>query len=145
VKVTIQVSAVAAVVLIATCSHTNARVHASDAFGLSLDRPVEVCWPRGERDYLQRLTCNKGDVSFRRLGAAGARNEPRTEEEERLAEDQMREGRHLAPGEVDFHVVDVYEVTCGTKTVEVYIDMYHCNQPQPSEAIPGFTLLPVRE
>jgi hypothetical protein len=84
-------------------------------------------------------------VSFRRLGAAGARNEPRTEAEERFAEDQMREGRHLAPGEVDFHIVDVYEVICGGKPVEVYLDMYHCSQPQPSEAIPGFTLLPVRE
>ena len=131
--------------LIVTCSHTNSHVQAANTFGLSRDRPVEVCWPRGEREYLQRLRCSKGDVTFRRGGAAGARNEPRTEAEERLAEDQMREGRRLAPDEVDFHVVDVYEVTCGAKTLEVYLDMYHCNQPQPSEAIQGFTLLSVRE
>jgi hypothetical protein len=47
-------------------------------------------------------------------------------------------GYPLQPGEVDYHVVDGYAVTCGTSKRLIYLDMYHCHQPPRTMRRPDF-------
>jgi hypothetical protein len=70
------------------------------------------------------------------------RTAPSNAQEERIAEGQALGGKPVAPGEADYHVVDLYAVRCGDTVVELYMDMYHCDQPAPAEAPPGFTIVP---
>jgi hypothetical protein len=55
----------------------------------------------------------------------------------------FREGP-LAAAESDYHVIDIYEVRCGADTTEIIMDMYHCHQAKPTDAPPGFTIVPPR-
>ena len=46
----------------------------------------------------------------------------------------------IKPGEPDVHVVDGYEVTCGSSKQMIYMDRYHCEQPPPTSPPPGFAI-----
>jgi hypothetical protein len=113
---------------------------ANPGFGESMTAAVEVCQPDGERAYLARLVCEDGKVArFNRLGSYGPRHALPAD---RSASEQIAVSMRdpLAPGDVDYHVVDGYEVSCATSRRIVYLDMYHCHQPTPQTAPPGFTL-----
>ena len=108
--------------------------------GRSKERAIEVCRPLGERDYLARLRCPDGRTpAFARHGNVGPRNAPKpgTSDQDRL--EQMNPNRQLRPGEIDSHIIDVYEVTCSDKVHEIFMDMYHCVGPQTSDPPSGFT------
>jgi hypothetical protein len=120
-------------------------VPAPSSYGTSAAHAVEVCKPAGERKYLQRLRCPDGSVpSFKRSGSGGSRTTPKNRAEEEKAVEQMFRDGSLAPTESDYHVVDIYDVKCGADTTEVIMDMYHCHQPEPTDAPPGFTIVPRR-
>ncbi len=100
---------------------------------------IEVCTPKGEIGYLSRLRCPNGRAPrFERGGSVGPRNEPQSEEDEQAMMEQL--GTEPKPGQKDFHIIDVYEVKCSTKTYAIHLDMYHCKSPEPMVAPPGFTL-----
>lgn len=112
--------------------------------GESKASAIEVCKPEGGQAYLSRLVCPTGESpTFKRAGNGGSRSE-RLESlppsEAKIALEKMLKYEALKPGEVDYHVVDRYEVVCGESKRIVLIDMYHCDQPAPSQAIPGFTI-----
>jgi hypothetical protein len=113
---------------------------ANPGYGESLAAAIEVCKPDGERAYLERLVCPGGEgATFDRAGGSGTRNElPR----DASLSEQIASSRRdpLAPGEVDYHVVDGYAVTCGASKRMIYLDMYHCHQPPPTQAPPGYAL-----
>jgi hypothetical protein len=113
------------------------------AYGTSAATAVEVCEPTGERMYLRRLRCPDGAApAFDRSGSAGSRTTPSSEKDQETALEQMFRDGPLKPGESDYHVIDIYEVRCGSRTTEIIMDMYHCSQSEPSEAPPGFTIVP---
>jgi hypothetical protein len=112
--------------------------------GESKQMPIEVCMPAGQRAYLSRLVCPGGDPpSYKRVGSFGNRNDvPKKlppNEEQALLERVMR-GAPLQAGEVDYHVVDGYELSCGETRRILFLDMYHCHQLPPTVAPHGFTL-----
>lgn len=108
--------------------------------GLSKATAVEVCEPQGEREYLSRLRCADGNPpAFERLGSVGSRNPTETPEAEELATEQVIRGRPVGPDEIDYHVIDLYEVVCAEGRYSVFLDMYHCDQPPPTVAPPGLT------
>ena len=77
--------------------------------------PVRCDMPRGERAYLQRLRDADGKPPrFHRVGSFGA-------------------GPYG-------NILDGYEVTAGTNTLMVFMDMYHPGFVE-TNAIPGFTIL----
>jgi hypothetical protein len=109
-------------------------------YGESKGAAIEVCHPDGERAYLARLVCPTGEpAEVDRLGTYGPRNELPTDQP--LSE-QVASARRdpLKPGETDYHVVDGYEVACGASKRLLYLDMYHCHQPPPTVAPPGYSL-----
>jgi hypothetical protein len=109
-------------------------------YGESQGTAIEVCHPDGERAYLARLVCPNGaPATFDRLGTYGPRNELPSD---KPLSEQVASARRdpLEPGEVDYHVVDGYEVACGTSKRLLYLDMYHCHQPAPTQAPPGYSL-----
>lgn len=114
-------------------------------YGLSAKHAIEVCEPEGQRLYLARLICpDSTHPTFERAGNVGMRNEPpahasEAQEEQWMAD--MFKPRELAPGEVDYHIVDRYEVACGKDRTELYLDMYHCAQARPAIAPQGFTII----
>jgi hypothetical protein len=113
---------------------------AASPIGRSKERAIEVCQPRGERDYLARLRCPDGrQPAFSRHGNVGSRNAAKPGTPDRDLLEQMDPTRQLRPGEIDSHIIDVYQVTCSDKVHELYMDMYHCVGPQTSEAPSGFT------
>lgn len=114
-------------------------------YGMTSATAVEVCQPRGEREYLQRLRCPDGTPpQFSRQGSGGSRTAPASPaDEKKMFEQMFREGP-LQPGEPDYHIVDFYEVRCGSRSTRIIMDMYHCHQPPPSAAPPGFTIEPQR-
>lgn len=112
-------------------------------FGRSKEEAINVCQPAGQRSYLMRLRCADGKPPrFGRRGNVGMRNEPKGDlsDEDRLR--QMDWSRPLGPGEVDYHVVDVYEVECTDTTHEIFMDMYHCADPRTKKTPSGFTTGP---
>lgn len=112
-------------------------------FGLSKEEAINVCQPGGERRYLARLRCADGQPpEFRRRGNVGQRNERQAGATEADLMRQMDMSRPLDPGEVDYHIVDLYEVVCSNKTYEIFMDMYHCADPPVTRAPRGFTVLP---
>ena len=128
-----------------SCTATRGSVAESgrgNGYGLTKQTAVEVCEPRGEREYLQRLRCGDGGAvpTFNRIGSVGSRNDIRTNEDERTAERQTLNDERVGPGEKDFHVVDGYEVACGNRTIEIFLDMYHCDRLAPDVAPPGFQI-----
>lgn len=109
-------------------------------YGESKDAAIEVCNPDGEREYLARLVCPAGEpAAVDRLGAYGPRNELPAD---KPLSEQIATARRdpLKPGETDYHVVDGYEVACGASKRLLYLDMYHCHQPPPTAAPPGYSL-----
>src|SRR5262245_16552810 len=110
-------------------------------YGETKGAAIEVGQPDGERAYLARLVCSSTGIppAFDRLGGYGPRNELPADQP--LSE-QIASARRdpLNPGETDYHVIDGYEVACGTAKRMLYFDMYHCHQPTPKEAPPGFSL-----
>jgi hypothetical protein len=84
--------------------------NARGEFGYVKSNPIPVFFPMGETDYLSRLRCSCGmPFDYRRVGSFG-------------------------PGP-DGHVVDGFELTCGTGNHEIvlYMDMYHSG---PSSLVP---------
>ncbi|MEP7010353.1 MAG: hypothetical protein ABJC13_08545 [Acidobacteriota bacterium] len=109
--------------------------------GLSRETAIEVCEPAGEKAYLARLCCPDGAVpTYERSGSVGLRNAVDTKSEEELARQQMLEERPIAPGEADYHVVDLYDVICSDKEYGIFLDMYHCGQPEPKAAPADFSI-----
>jgi len=112
-------------------------------YGTSLPSAVEVCKPEGERQYLQRLRCANGAApTFSRQGSGPSRTPAKSAEDARRAFESMYSDKPPVPGEPDYHVVDFYEVRCGDQVTQVVMDMYHCAQPAPAQAVTGFTLAP---
>lgn len=78
-------------------------------------RPIEVCGVAGQLQWLSQLTCpdgsatfgNPSDVHGSRVGSMGAGGRCTT-------------------------VIDLYRVRCGSQTLDVYMDMYHCT---PDESL----------
>jgi hypothetical protein len=109
-------------------------------YAFAKENPVEVCKPAGEREYLSRLSCESGNKpTFKRVRSVGSRNEfPKDlpDAKARTLLDRVLSGAKLEPGEVDYHVIDEYEVMCGDKKATLYMDMYHCHS-QPANAAPG--------
>ena len=109
-------------------------------YGESKGAAIEVCSLDGERAYLARLVCPTGEpAAFDRLGQYGPRNELPADQS--LSE-QIASARRdpLKPGEADYHVVDGYQIACGASKRLLYLDMYHCHQPPPTDAPPGYSL-----
>lgn len=76
--------------------------------------PVRCDMPLGEQRYLDRLHCADGSrPSYIRVGSFG-------------------------PGPYGT-ILDGYEVTCGTATSLVFMDMYHAGYVE-TQAIPGFQI-----
>jgi hypothetical protein len=92
-------------------------IAAAAAFPLgSLENPVRVGGPEGERAYIARLRCSDGSAprqgarSDRGVGAFGS-------------------------------VVAAYRLTCGSASADLVMDMYH-DEHVEDRAPPGFTILP---
>lgn len=102
---------------------------------------INVCDPRGQRDYLSRLRCPDGRAPrVERIGSVGPRNDPKTERENQLMMEQTLEMKKVEAGEKDFHVVDEYSAACTEVRHSIFLDMYHCGEPEPGAAPKGFTL-----
>ncbi len=109
--------------------------------GFTKSEAIEACGPKGERAYLDRLRCPEGrPARFEREGSVGFRNEVVTPEDEQAAQGQMMGAEPIKPGAKDFHMLDAYAIRCSGKTYKLYLDMYHCDAPEPKNAPPGFTL-----
>ena len=120
----------------------------SPPLGESKGAAIEVCTPNGQRAYLSRLICPSGEpVAFRRVGSFGPRVAlPRTasETERDAMYKTMSSYEALQPGEPDVHIVDGYELTCGTSKRLLYLDMYHCATAPREFAPAGYTLRPAK-
>ena len=143
---------------------------AGDRHGLEPGDPVEVCrFTVGERLFAA-LVCPTGErPSINRTGSVGPRTGiPKGMTTEAFvrrtypvkagetvlvhaaeAAVAMVEGmlrmRPLEPGEPDYHVLDAYELRCGTTVTTLYLDGYHCQSEPPLRAPAGFTLAPQPE
>ena len=135
--------AVVLAALTASCASTpDSSIPAPEnpGYGESRGAAIEVCKPDGERAYLARLVCPTGEAAtFDRAGTFGPRNDLPAD---LPLSEQIASARRdpLQPGEVDYHVVDGYEVSCGASKRLIYLDMYHCHQPPAGDAPPGFSL-----
>ena len=116
-----------------------------DKLGFTIKNAIEVCEPKGERQYLSRLVCQSGKYpGFHRLGSFDTRNpipEDMSEEEQERLFASIREKTSPSPGGPDYHVIDGYEVRCDGEKVTLYLDMYHCAQPAPAVAPSGFSII----
>jgi len=102
---------------------------------------IEVCLPSGQHSFLADLQCPDGKAPrYHRVGSVGSRN-PMPEEMD-FKPSLMDPTYRLKKGEVDYHVVDKYEVACSEKTHTLFFDMYHCGDPKPWKAPRGFTRPP---
>ena len=122
----------------------SAATPATTTLGASKATAVEVCMPRGQRDYLARLRCSNGEApSFDRAGSTGMRTplpEPLAgESKEAHAKRALLE---METGDKDYHIVDLYRVRCGAESHAVYMDMYHCKAAAPTGAPAGFSIVP---
>lgn len=141
-------SGLTSVCLLAGCAQTPPAVLAAPDAGPGDTKAtaIEVCMPGGERQYLATLVCAGGQrPTFERTGSVGERNPlPAGLSDKEMAAllDRGLRGAPLQPGEVDAHVIDAYEVSCGEVKRRVFLDMYHCPQPAASAAPAGFTLRP---
>jgi hypothetical protein len=110
-------------------------------FGVVKESAIEVCGPKGERAYLDRLACSDGGaVKYQRTGSVGFRNEPKSKQDEKAVQAQMMSAEPIKPGQKDFHMLDGYEVACGAVKTLLYLDMYHCPEPKDQGAPLGFSL-----
>jgi hypothetical protein len=116
--------------------------------GMSAATAIEVCRPAGERTYLERLICADGALPAigRRVNVGNRAPVPASEqrtmtpEEIKLRLDRLFEMKAPPPGEPDTHIVDRYELICGSTMHFVHLDMYHCDGPPPQVVPPGFKL-----
>lgn len=107
-------------------------------WGTTKKDAIEVCLPAGEQYFLRDLRCPGGErPTFERSGSVGPRNP--IPEGTPFDMKMMDPTHRLAPGEVDHHTIDRYEVSCPGKTHTLYLDMYHCGTPKPWKAPKGFT------
>ena len=122
-----------------------------EPLGATKASAIEVCNPSGQRAYLSRLRCKDGATpKFGRAGSYGHRNPPPPKPPARDGgEDDCGELCEtfgpVKPGGVDQHMVDGYDVVCPDKSTFLYLDMYHCEQPPPDDAPPGFTIVPAKK
>lgn len=124
----------------ATVPDTQAPSDTEPGYGESRATAIEVCRVDGQRAYLARLVCPGGEAAtYDHIGNAGPRNDLPAD---KPLSEQVSSARRdpLPPGEVDYHVVDVYAFACGASTANLYLDMYHCHQQGPTRAPPGYTL-----
>jgi hypothetical protein len=116
-----------------------------EAYGLSREHAIEVCYPDGEQQYLARLVCpDNSHPAFERSGSVGPRQPMPAEMSDEMMEslfDDMRKPRKREPGEPDYHIVDAYQVVCGKVSSTLYLDMYHCAEERPTAAPKGFTII----
>ncbi|MCK6592912.1 MAG: hypothetical protein L6Q76_35610, partial [Polyangiaceae bacterium] len=116
---------------------------AAPMLGRTKEEAINVCQPMGQRAYLSRLRCPDGQPPrFGRRGNVGARNERKGSVTDEDLIRQMDMSRILGPGEIDYHVIDLYEVQCSDTTHEIFMDMYHCADPKTNKPPSGFTLAP---
>lgn len=143
-------SLAAFILTLSGCAATQASNNEVDEqWGYTKATSIEVCKPRGQREYLSRLICSDGQhPTFYRVGNFGMRT-PLTIPENLTPQERKQFiaslpdcGAPIKPGETDYHIVDGYKVTCSDKTVMIYMDMYHCNQPVPTHAPQGFSIQP---
>ena len=131
--------------LVAGCAATAPAPSAVPA-GESKQSAIEVCMPSGERQYLSMLVCAAGQrPTFHRTGSVGERNPlpaGLTDKQFSALLDRSLRGAPLEPGEVDVHVIDLFELNCGEVKRQVFMDMYHCPQPEAKLAPAGFSLRP---
>jgi hypothetical protein len=121
------------------------KVAATDGYGVTKQDAVEVCKPRGEHEYLARLVCPDSEhPKFDRTGNFGERtplpDDLSEDDSNRLVEGMMGY-KALQAGEIDYHIVDGYDVVCGETKTRVYLDMYHCDAPRPTRAPAGFSII----
>ena len=93
--------------------------------------------PAGQRAYLASLACPGGQpLSYKRIGSVGPRNPfpAGASESDKMA---LMQRVGLMKGEPDYHIVDEYDITCGTVTRRIYMDMYHCDRSGPMSAPVG--------
>lgn len=89
------------------------------ATGTAQQAAVKVCGPDGQRAYLAQLAC-PGDDPVGQAERAGS----------------------LGP-EADGHMVDHFQVTCPDGSAhELFLDLYHCVDPDPLQPIGELYLLP---
>jgi hypothetical protein len=140
-------SAVLLAMLSCATNLSKAQTPSTESLGSSKATAIEVCMVQGEREYLSRLLCSSGQAAgFKRIGSFGNRTERPSNMSDAEFYKQaaggfpgMR-GAPLKPGEVDYHIIDGYEIACGELRQKIYLDMYHCPGPSQSVAPPGFTL-----
>lgn len=113
------------------------------ALGETMAQAIEVCMPQGERAYIERMVCADGQApAYKRLGSKGSRNplpaNASKEEADKALQQIRARGAPLAPGETDYHIIDIYELNCRDKTHTLYFDMYHCPTPQATVPPRGF-------
>lgn len=136
-----------------TTAAPSPRQESAETIGSSKAVSLEVCMPGGEAAYLARLRCSDGSApKFARRGSVG----PRTDYPKELPGESSDayiqrisgssaalRGAPLKPGEVDYHIVDVYSVTCGVEAPKaIFLDMYHCGSPASPAAPKGLSLAP---
>jgi hypothetical protein len=79
----------------------------------SWDNPVKSNGPSGERAYIRQLKCPDEETpKFHRIGSSG-----------------------VGPYG---NILDIYELSCGNKKFDIYMDMYHCCKE--TRPVPGFTI-----
>lgn len=75
----------------------------------SQERPIEVCGPDGELEWLRRVTCVDGSNPFPTpVDARDART------------------GNVGPGGRCGSIIDLYEVRCPEATYDIHMDMYWC-------------------
>ena len=139
-------SSIALIFLACACS--SAPVHTSIAdqtgLGMSKEKSIEVCKPEGERNYLARLVCpDSSHPRFNRIGRFGFRQDfpaGMSEEDQMKVMTDSMGFEKLEPGAVDYHTIDGYSIECGKTKTTLYLDMYHCDVPAPSQAPVGFSI-----
>lgn len=88
---------------------------------------VEVCRPAGAIEALQRHGCPDGSAPVvSRRGTDGPRDDPPDDLSPAEWDAAADPDRPLAPGAADYHIVDLFVLTCGHSTTTVRVDVYHC-------------------
>jgi hypothetical protein len=95
--------------------------------GSSALEPAEVCRPEGANARLAQLTCEGGAVpTVQRRRNAGPRNDPPDDLPADIWERMRDPNEPLETDEVDYHVVDRFELDCDGELRAYYVDVYHC-------------------
>jgi hypothetical protein len=118
-----------------------ATVQPKPGLGEDKSTAIEVCTPAGQRAYLATLKCSDGRrPAYRRTRNVGERTpSPPETEAQALTRLEDRYKPH-PPGAPDHHIVDEYELTCGSAKHIIYMDMYHCGVAPTVSPPKGFTI-----